>query len=616
MTKSKANLSRTQKRFRVVKVMFVLLALALIGAVLYARNNFYGLTTHGLMYGHKVYLEPRNEGLRGGNFMAIHASPTEEDHLLALGEDANFISTDGGENWSRLRLNDWTTHMRQMPAYWDWDGTLLVMSHNNMYWSNTQGRTWKHQFLGWQVNNMGLLDDGRAFVRSYRKDNRNHVAHLLERDGSGQYSKGERLGNVEVVLPGRETTIKVGDISLKAVVTKTPSGKRWAATNRGVYLQTQAEGVWEPRNNGLDRLEVKAWFQHPSKPDHVLLTDSGGVVWQSQDFGHRWKRIEQGPIKYARWLGEPAQETLLLITEDFRFIFVSKGERKEVTLPEDDAFVMLYKARHQFHHGVSEAYLRKDAEWRKGFEKSKHNIDICQHRLTPEGTLEVELSSFCDLEGNYGVVWSYTKDGTWSTSERVNHSPSLPYRTESFENGSCVLLKGSASVVSLEQKGEHKRQEIAHQFSFVSTIERAGWHGDKYFAWGDEGILFGSKDEMCMPVYPSFFWSWGWRDWDSEQRYGTIYLSESLYWWEGESMHLLMPGKGGFWGVSLPRAAEERTWSLPKVLHTVSYDRWVQLSFVLLFIFVFLGVRERFYPGQLKRFLTRLQGGRKTPKVS
>ncbi len=609
-------ISKVYKRFWFSLMILMFSVLMFFCVVFGVRNDFVEPVIGQYSYGHKVYLEPHNQGLVGGEFELIHVSPTNEEHLLAIGKNIHYVSLDAGESWSELHFVDGFVDSIQMQAYWDWDGTLLAMANNNLYWSNNQGKTWAHQYLGRKADKMGLLDDGRAFVRFYTNDTRPYTAHLLEKKSSGEYHKGKELRNVELVVPGGKSTIRVGKTDLKAVVTKTSSGRLWAATNRGVYTQTNAENPWEARHNGLDKLAIKQWLQHPRNDTHILLIDEGGALWQSRNFGVNWEKTHEGPLRYANWLEESSPERLLLVTKSFHFIFVDGEQQKEINLPENNAVFMLYNVKYGFDSELKREYFIDGENKRKDFEESEYNIEICQHRLTSEGTLEVELSLFCDLEGAHGAMWSYTKDGTWSISVRVNHSPRATYRTESFEYGSCVLHEGQLIQTSLEKKGDENRHEIAYQYPLVSRVERAGWHGDKYFALGALGILFGSKDEVCKPVYPSFSWTWSRRDWDSKQRYGRLYPENSLYWWEGETMHLLIPGQWGIWGVSLPRAAEERTWSLPKVLHTVSYDRWVQLSFVLLFIFVFLGVRERFYPGQLKRFLTRLQGGRKTPNAS
>lgn len=251
----------------------------------------------------------------GPNVMGLALDAREPDTVWFSTSGHVFRSTDRGQQWRQ-------TYARRVD-------TPKGAPQSDLGWWSTTGleTTCGHQVvvhpcdpqrLFFAYADIGLLqsfDGGRSFTPTVRemKHTGNTFTLVIDPDapdtifaGTGWWNRNEGdvcrstdggltwsvVGREETGLPIGQTHHLVLDRSSKA------GARRVFATvkDKGVFVSEDNGSTWQPRNDGLPHLDVKALAQHTGDAAtlFVALTDGMGEpggIYRSTDRGLHWQRV-------------------------------------------------------------------------------------------------------------------------------------------------------------------------------------------------------------------------------------------------------------------------------------------------------------------------------------
>ncbi|MBI2874250.1 MAG: hypothetical protein HYY09_04130 [Firmicutes bacterium] len=246
-----------------------------------------------------------SQGYTGAQLHSIVVDPREPGRVYTIGRSGIFRGIAGGESWEGLNYPpatyaEWYT-LALDPA--EPDHILAADEHQGVLLETKDGgRQWQEVFRHPEVNagdfnrRHGFAaiafapSNPRVVYAGMRRERRNidegradpSFGVYKSIDGGATWRAANdantagRNINILQVHPGRDEIV-------------------YAATVRGGVLQTTDGGrTWQPRNQGLDGLDVRALAIDPQDPAVLYAGLPGYGIYKSADGGASWRRSGNG----------------------------------------------------------------------------------------------------------------------------------------------------------------------------------------------------------------------------------------------------------------------------------------------------------------------------------
>ena len=538
-----------------------LVLVPILWALLYYESDIqYELWIDEAGYAVQTSLVSSNSGLEGAALYRILVNPVDSNQLVAAGHGAAYLSRDGGMSWREFQIGQDRIRYDR-PVFWGPDGLLYVSWGMVLSVSDDGGETWK-RYSDDSYFEFGRLPDGSLWARTLPDD----YFKITLKDGG--IRKGESLS--EAPQPATTSLQRRGTIVLEgheteANVTKLPNGDEWAATASGSYFRASDQSDWLRRSAGQSAPDALLVRQSPVDPQHLLMLDTAGRLWQSSNFGDAWSLLESR-VRSARFNSDGGLILVSLdgkVTEDGNLVQPSRQSRI-------DALGYLFSEEKLDSYLEEQTFLdagraRSGKFW---ILTSKFGEQARQNYHNPFQTVAREWYL---MESNSVLV---EENGEWASEA----------------GRSLVEIEPGPEVSGLGAMSDdfdlaYQGTEILNHYFFVGLPKRAGWliSQDRYYVVGESGIQIGRVSEGS-PATPAVAWSWGYVTNDEVDR-GLLRAEESQVWVRDETVELIMPGVNGLWRAEVP---VRPGWHWRWFVYTFTFSLWaraVWVGFLVAFVY-------------------------------
>lgn len=244
-----------------------------------------------LVFGEDGFV-PRNNGLFGGQVLALLALP---DGTILAGTYFGaglFYSKDRGENWIPIENAPAGRQIQVLAVSPDFSTDKTVFAGglgSGVYVSTDGGMSWKQTVVGLEsypsrlVRAFGIspdyAEDGTAFIGTY----------------DGLYVTTDRAAHWTLV----GETFKKKQVSAVAV---SPDYARdhtlfAAVPGEGIYRLTDEGRTWTTATDGLTDMRVNSILVSPAfADDQTLFAGTDGGLFKSSDGGSSWRKVKEGGV--------------------------------------------------------------------------------------------------------------------------------------------------------------------------------------------------------------------------------------------------------------------------------------------------------------------------------
>jgi len=275
-------------------------------------------------------------GPDGGAVGALFASPANSDVILAAAGHELFKSSNAGANWKPVYFTKWYDYVACLAAD-PADSNTFYLGSSGVYKSTNGGESWS--LLGLQdeliqtvavdpTNRLTIyaagnstnnffksLDGGKSWTSGSFNQSPAFALVIDPKDANVLYL-GARDGIFKSTDGGANWLLSANSVSSGVVwaLATDPStpGAIYAGADKGVFKTVNGGTSWAPVNQGLEESSIRVLAVDPKAPDIVYAAGSKGI-FKTSDRGSTWTAIPAGGIGtsiYAFAISSTAQAVL------------------------------------------------------------------------------------------------------------------------------------------------------------------------------------------------------------------------------------------------------------------------------------------------------------------